>query len=76
MKNKYRKKTKRQFTSKIPLINLDMIKKENYESLFIRKSLTPARQGKTSYLRKEFFDKIQAIIHLYSNPELSVSSYI
>lgn len=51
-------------------------RKDGYESLFIRKSPVPGRQGKTTYIRKEFFDRIQQITRLYNNPDISVYSYV
>lgn len=48
----------------------------SYESLFIRTTPLTGRQCKTTYLRKEFFDRIQLIINLYGNSGLSVFAYI
>ena len=76
MKNKYKKQTKKKLAIHKDIANAKIINEEDYEFLFIRKSPISARQGKTSYLRKEFFRRIQVILQMYSNPDLSVSAYI
>lgn len=51
-------------------------KKNRYESIFIRQAPVTGRQGKTTYIRKQFFCRIQQIISLYNNPDTSVYSYV
>jgi hypothetical protein len=50
--------------------------KQDYETLFIRDSNMTARLGKTVYIRKEFHDRIQKIVQVIGENELSLFSYI
>lgn len=50
--------------------------KEDYESLFIQETPITGRKEKTTYLRSQFYKKIQNIILCYDNPNLSVFGYI
>jgi hypothetical protein len=49
---------------------------QDYEALFIRESNVTARLGKTVYIRKEYHDRIQKIIHVIGGNEVSLFSYI
>jgi hypothetical protein len=49
---------------------------QDYETLFIRESNVTARLGKTVYIRKEYHDRIQKIIHVIGGNEVSLFSYI
>jgi hypothetical protein len=51
-------------------------KHTDYMSLFIRESGVTARLGKTVYIRKEFHDRIQKIIQVVGDNEVSLFSYI
>lgn len=50
--------------------------KTDYEALFIRETPVSGRQGKTTYLREEYYNRILKIIMLYKNPKLSVFAYV
>jgi hypothetical protein len=50
--------------------------KQDYETLFIRESNITARLGKTVYIRKEFHDRIQKIVQVIGENEVSLFSYI
>jgi hypothetical protein len=50
--------------------------KQDYETLFIRDSNITARLGKTVYIRKEFHDRIQKIVQVIGENELSLFSYM
>ncbi|MDR0349235.1 MAG: DUF3408 domain-containing protein [Tannerella sp.] len=50
--------------------------KQDYEALFIRESNITARLGKTVYIRKEFHDRIQKIVQVIGENEISLFSYI
>ena len=50
--------------------------KQDYETLFIRESNITARLGKTVYIRKEFHDRIQKIVQVIGENEMSLFSYI
>lgn len=51
-------------------------KDEDYSELFLREAKIPARFGKTVYLRKEYHERIQRIVRVISNDEVSLFSYI
>ena len=51
-------------------------KQKDYIRLFIRQSDVTARSGKTVYVRKEFYDRIQKIIQVIGDNEVSIFSYI
>jgi hypothetical protein len=50
--------------------------KQDYEPLFIKESNITARLGKTVYIRKEFHDRIQKIVQVIGENEISLFSYI
>jgi hypothetical protein len=50
--------------------------RKDYVALFIKESNTVARLGKTVYVRKEFHDRIQKIVQVIGNNEVSLSGYI
>lgn len=50
--------------------------KPDYEEAFIHETTVTARQGKQVYIRKEYHDRIQKIIHVIGQNELSISSYL
>ena len=50
--------------------------KGDYEQVFLKQSTTTGRVGKVTYLRKEHYDKIVAILRLYNDSKLSVFGYI
>jgi hypothetical protein len=49
---------------------------QDYEALFIRESNLTARLGKTVYIRREFHDRIQKIVQVIGENEVSLFSYI
>ena len=50
--------------------------KAYYETLFLKRSNTTTRSGKTVYIRKEFHERIIRIVQNIGNNELSLFSYI
>ncbi|MBN9300728.1 MULTISPECIES: DUF3408 domain-containing protein [Dysgonomonas] len=48
----------------------------DYESLFVKVTPVTGRKEKITYLRSQFYKKIQNIILCYDNPNLSVFGYI
>ncbi|MDR2680863.1 MAG: DUF3408 domain-containing protein [Tannerella sp.] len=56
--------------------NQKIRKQTDYTSLFIRESGITARLGKTVYIRREFHDRIQKIVQVVGNNEVSLFSYI
>lgn len=53
-----------------------MRKKNSYQSSFLKEAGIPARFGKTVYVRKEYHERIQRIIRIIGNDEVSLFSYI
>jgi hypothetical protein len=51
-------------------------KQNDYAVLFIRQSDETARYGKTVYVRREFHERIQKIIQIIGDNEVSLFSYI
>ncbi|KAA6340802.1 hypothetical protein EZS27_011347 [termite gut metagenome] len=51
-------------------------KGQDYETLFIKESNITARLGKTVYIRKEFHERIQKIVQVIGDNEVSLFSYI
>jgi hypothetical protein len=51
-------------------------KQTDYKGLFIRQSNEIARTGKTVYVRREFHDRIQKIVQVIGDNEISLFSYI
>jgi hypothetical protein len=50
--------------------------KQDYEALFIRESNITARLGKTVYIRNEFHDRIQKIVRVIGENEVTLFSYL
>jgi hypothetical protein len=50
--------------------------RQDYETLFIMESNVTARLGKTVYIRREYHDRIQKIVHVIGENEVSLFSYI
>lgn len=51
-------------------------KEEDYQQLFLKEAEISARFGKTVYVRKEYHERIQRIVRVISNDEVSLFSYI
>ena len=51
-------------------------RKEIYRSLFFKEAASPARIGKTVYVRKEYHERIQLILRVIGKDEVSLFSYI
>jgi hypothetical protein len=51
-------------------------KQADYRSLFIKQSGETARLGKTVYVRREFHDRIQKIVQVIGDNDVSLFSYI
>lgn len=55
------------------------IKKEgdqDYESLFLKKSGTNARDGKTVYIRPDFHEKLTRIVQVIGEDKISIYAYL
>ncbi|MDO5575392.1 MAG: DUF3408 domain-containing protein [bacterium] len=50
--------------------------KPDYESIFICESKITARQGKQVYIRKEYHDRIQKILHVIGENEVTIGSFL
>lgn len=48
----------------------------DYEALFLKSSEETARYGKTIYIRKEFHERVQRIVQVLGDNEISLYSYI
>lgn len=51
-------------------------KDEDYQQLFLKEAEISARFGKTVYVRKVYHERIQRIIRIIGNDEVSLFSYI
>lgn len=51
-------------------------KDEDYQTLFLKEAEISARFGKTVYVRKVYHERIQRIIRIIGNDEVSLFSYI
>lgn len=51
-------------------------KDEDYQKLFLKEAEISARFGKTVYVRKVYHERIQRIIRIIGNDEVSLFSYI
>ena len=49
---------------------------KEYKALFIKQSEVTARLGKTVYIRREYHDRIQKIVQVIGENEISLFSYI
>lgn len=50
--------------------------RSDYESTFIKKSDTNARDGKTVYIRPEFHEKLTRIIQVIGEDKISIYAYL
>lgn len=50
--------------------------KPDYESTFVCESNVTARLGKQVYIKKEFHDRIQKILHVVGGNEVTIASYL
>jgi len=48
----------------------------DYESIFLKKSETNARDGKTVYIRPEFHEKLTRIIQVIGEDKISIYAYL
>lgn len=48
----------------------------DYESVFLKKTETNARDGKTVYIRPEFHQKLTRIIHVIGQDKISIYAYL
>lgn len=51
-------------------------KDEDYQELFLKEAAISARFGKTTYVRKEYHERIQRIVRVIGKDEVSLFSYI
>lgn len=49
---------------------------DDYQTLFMKEATIPARIGKTVYIRKEYHDRIQKIVRVIGEDQVSLFSYI
>lgn len=50
--------------------------KPDYEGTFVRESTVTARLGKQVYIRKEYHDRIQKILHVIGDNEVTIASFL
>lgn len=48
----------------------------NYEDIFLKKSDTNARDGKTVYIRPDFHDKLSRIVQVIGEDKISIYAYL
>lgn len=51
-------------------------KEDDYRELFMKEAAISARFGKTTYVRKEYHERIQRIVRVIARDEVSLFSYI
>lgn len=51
-------------------------KEDDYQELFMKEAAISARFGKTTYVRKEYHERIQRIVRVIARDEVSLFSYI
>lgn len=51
-------------------------KEDDYQELFLKEADISARFGKTTYIRKEYHERIQRIVRVIGKDEVSLFSYI
>lgn len=51
-------------------------KEDDYQELFLKEAAISARFGKTTYVRKEYHERIQRIVRVIGKDEVSLFSYI
>lgn len=48
----------------------------DYESIFLKKTDSNARDGKTVYIRPDFHDKLSRILHVIGEDKISIYAYL
>lgn len=48
----------------------------DYESIFLKRSETNARDGKTVYIRPEFHEKLSRIVHVIGQDKITIYAYM
>lgn len=48
----------------------------DYESIFLKRSETNARDGKTVYIRPEFHEKLSRIVHVIGQDKITIYGYM
>lgn len=48
----------------------------DYESIFLKKTGSNARDGKTVYIRPDFHDKLSRILHVIGEDKISIYAYL
>lgn len=48
----------------------------DYESIFLKRSETNARDGKTVYIRPEFHEKLSRIVHVIGQDKITIYAYV
>lgn len=48
----------------------------DYESIFLKRSETNARDGKTVYIRPEFHEKLSRIVHVIGKDKITIYAYV
>lgn len=49
---------------------------QDYETLFFKKPLTNARDGKTVYIRPDFHEKLSRIVQVIGNDKITIYAYL
>lgn len=49
---------------------------QHYETLFFKKPLTNARDGKTVYIRPDFHEKLSRIVQVIGNDKITIYAYL
>jgi len=57
-------------------IEITTVTKPSYEELFMKRSNTKTRSGKTVYIRKEYHERILKIVRVIGENEFSLFSYL
>ena len=50
--------------------------KTDYDSMFVRESNVTARLGKQVYIRKEYHDRIQKMLHVIGGNEVTIAAFL
>ena len=50
--------------------------KPDYDSMFVRESNVTARLGKQVYIRKEYHDRIQKMLHVIGGNEVTIAAFL
>lgn len=57
-------------------IRLKRVHDQDYESLFFKKPITNARDGKTVYIRPDFHEKLSRIVQVIGEDKITIYAYM